>query len=190
LLTSVASAVVIATAPTGNLGTAGSLFYVGNVFGSAVGSAVAGAALARGRSFRHLAVVMAAATAPLIGTAITMLPASAAPAEKKSITLRAAVEAMRQPAVALLVTWQFLRTVFWGAASMSIPYWLNRLGTAAELVSGSVSAGTASAAAKALVGWYSLVSLVAAQIAMVGVGRVSGPHVLFLCRCTCVYGYL
>ena len=41
-----------------------------------------------------------------------------------------AIVALRQPSVALLVGWQFLRTVFWGAASMSIPYWLNRLGAA------------------------------------------------------------
>eukprot|EP01047_Picozoa_sp_COSAG01_P055208 COSAG01_NODE_6121_length_3840_cov_2.844159_1_plen_439_part_00 len=156
---SVASLYLVTLAPADQLGCAASLQYVGNTLGSAVGGALGGWIIAR-HSFSHLAVLMFLGTTPVLSIVVCAIPAltdAGAPCtlhvagaqyrvgggpgpEKARQTRQGSLALLQRPAVRALLLVQWLRTVFWGCASMSIPFLLNK-------ISGSN---------KQLVGWYRL----------------------------------
>eukprot|EP01043_Picozoa_sp_COSAG02_P007977 COSAG02_NODE_247_length_27137_cov_61.275057_23_plen_428_part_00 len=169
---SVSSLYLVTLAPQERMGSASSLQYVGNTLGSAIGAAVGGAILARTNSFRILALTMLVGALPVqVVTALAM--PSLATGDSSSTTNRATVqiapesatppaseslqELLGRPAVRALLMMQYLRTCFWGCASMSIPYLLNSLAVHA----------------KSTVGLYSLGSLSSAMVSMLILGGVS-----------------
>lgn len=148
---SVASLYLVTLAPADQLGCAASLQYVGNTLGSAVGGALGGWIIAR-HSFRRLAVLMFLGTAPVLSIVVCAIPALTdagapytlhvvGPEKAHQTRQQGSLALLQRPAVRALLLVQWLRTVFWGCASMSIPFLLNQ-------ISGSN---------KQLVGWYELV---------------------------------
>jgi predicted MFS family arabinose efflux permease len=172
---SVSSLYLVTLAPPERMGSASSLQYVGNTMGSAIGAAIGGAILARSTGFRTLALTMLVGALPVqIVTALVMPSLVAAdPGSKPSgqnvqaasvpatpLASESLRELLGRPAVRALLMMQYLRTCFWGCASMSIPYLLNNLAEHA----------------KSTVGFYSLGSLSSAMVSMLVLGGVSDAN--------------
>ena len=170
---SVSSLYLVTLAPPARVGAASSLQYMGNTIGSAIGAAIGGIILARSTGFRTLAWIMLASAAPVqivVALAIPSLASTgtkdgAAPADQAAATAvtqsdqpsASLGDLLARPAVRALLLMQYLRTCFWGCASMSIPFLLNSLATNS----------------KSTVGLYSLGSLSSAMVSMMVLGAVS-----------------
>ena len=149
---------MIATAPASRIGAATAIYFLGSTLGSAVGSLIGGAVLERS-SFAMLGFVMLAASGPVLLAVLFLLP-EVQPAKRERLrvsdVLRGYLEIVGRRHVWTLSTMQFLRTTFWGAASLTMPFLMNEL-------TGS----------KIAVSSFNTVSLVAGMVSMIVVGAIS-----------------
>ena len=149
---------MIATAPASRIGAATAIYFLGSTLGSAVGSLIGGAVLERS-SFAMLGFVMLAASGPVLLAVLFLLP-EVQPAKRERLrvsdVLRGYLEIVGRRHVWTLSTMQFLRTTFWGAASLTMPFLMNEL-------TGS----------KIAVSSFITVSLVAGMVSMIVVGAIS-----------------
>ena len=171
---SVSSLYMISLAPEGKIGAAASLQYVGNTLGSAVGSAIGGVILSghtsSGSGFNALALYMLIGALPVqlvVGLGLPSLtngttfaapktPPTASSSSSCSPKRAITWQLLQRPKVRALLIMQCLRTTFWGACSMSVPFLISATG-----------------GSKALVGQYSLGSLSSAMLAMLLGGGLS-----------------
>ena len=149
---------MVATAPAARLGTATAVFFLGNTLGGAIGSLFGGTVL-EFSSFPTLGVIMLTASVPLLIAVLFLLPEVKPPeSERPKVrdVLRGYAEIIRRRHVWTLATMQFLRTTFWGAASLTIPFLVHQLTDS-----------------KIAVSWFNTISLVVGMISMIVVGAVS-----------------
>ena len=180
VLTAAGKTYMVTVARPAKLGVATALYFIGSTLGSALGSAAGGWVLAEsGSSFQLLGLLMLCGSVVLILSAAAILPGTQ-PTNKddseSSGTLSSAAVAdvtpspavdegnrgtmflaiFRRRAVWTLAGWQCLRTVFWGAASLSMPFLLFKQTRSA-----------------AVVGVFQLVSNLCAMLAMLTFGSIS-----------------
>ncbi len=149
---------MIATAPATRLGAATAVYFLGNTLGSAIGSLIGGVVLELS-SFLALGFVMLAASGPVLLAILFLLPeVQPKKSERPKVgeVLRGYLEIVGRRHVWTLSTMQFLRTTFWGAASLTMPFLMNEL-------TGS----------KIAVSSFNTASLVAGMASMIVVGAIS-----------------
>ncbi len=149
---------MVATAPAARLGAATAVFFLGNTLGSAIGSPIGGAIL-DASSFFTMGIIMLAASGPVLLAVIFILPElrpQVAERPTLATVLKGYLEIIGRRHVWTLSAMQFLRTTFWGAASLAMPFLINEL-------TGS----------KITTGFFQSASLVAGMISMLVVGAIS-----------------
>ena len=135
----------------GRVGTATGLYFAGRTLGSVVGDPIGGAILQLW-DFHTLGLVALVAVAPVLA-AVFALPGGGAREPGKTASLRAIA---RRGEVLSLSAMQFLRTTFWGAAGLALPFMLKQL-TNSNLA----------------VGWFSAAALAAGVMVLLVMGPVS-----------------
>ena len=185
ILTAAGKTYMVTVARPAQLGVATALYFIGSTLGSALGSAAGGWVLASsGSSFQLLGLLMVCGSVVLTLSAAAILPGTPTDAKDspsrpdkvssntpgraatgtkatglavdesgKAVTFLAI---FRRRAVWTLAGWQCLRTVFWGAASLSIPFLLFEKSRSTILV-----------------GVFQLVSNLCAMLAMLTFGSIS-----------------
>lgn len=180
ILTAAGKTYMVTVARPAKLGVATALYFIGSTLGSALGSAAGGWVLAEsGSSFQLLGLLMSCGSVVLVLSAAVILPGAqqtnkddsessdtSSSAAVADVTTSPAVDEgnrgaaflaiFRRRAVWTLAGWQCLRTVFWGAASLSMPFLLFKQTQSA-----------------ALVGVFQLVSNLCAMLAMLTFGSIS-----------------
>ena len=149
---------MIATAPASRLGAATAVFFLGNTLGSALGSLIGGAILELS-SFTTLGFVMLVASGPVLLAVLFLLPdVQTGDSDRPKVrdVLRGYREIVGRRHVWMLSSMQFLRTTFWGAASLTMPFLMHEL-------TGS----------KIAVSAFNTVSLVVGMGSMIVVGAIS-----------------
>ncbi|MCY3800935.1 MAG: MFS transporter [Chloroflexi bacterium] len=149
---------MIATAPASRLGAATAIYFLGNTLGSALGSLIGGVILELS-SFTILGFAMLATSGPVLLAVLFLLPdvqTGASGRPKVTEVLRGYREIVGRRHVWTLSSMQFLRTTFWGAASLTMPFLMNEL-------TGS----------KIAVSAFNTVSLVVGMASMIVVGAIS-----------------
>ena len=142
----------------GRVGTATGLYFAGRTLGSVVGDPIGGAILQLW-DFHTLGLVALVAVAPVLA-AVFALPGGGAREPGKTASLRAILAGIadiaRRGEVLSLSAMQFLRTTFWGAAGLALPFMLKQL-TNSNLA----------------VGWFSAAALAAGVMVLLVMGPVS-----------------
>ncbi len=154
-------ATLVTAAPEGSIGTATALYFVSYTGAQALGNACAGLYVTE-HGFASLGSVMVMGSVPLLLLAVAVLPSGRTADQQaeqdgsnSSSSTSSYWDVIRRKPIWSLCVLNFLRTVFWGAATLSLPFLINAL------------------ADKVAVGVYSAVSLGAAMAAMLGVGVIS-----------------
>ena len=172
-------ATLVTAAPPGSIGAATALYFVSYTGAQAAGNAGAGFLVTR-HGFASLGVTMIAAAVPLLLLAAVVLPAGrtteqstrANKADNVGKEPRSYWEVIRRKRIWSLCVLNFLRTIFWGATTLALPFLINQL------------------ADKIAVGVYSAVSLAAAMVAMLGVGAISDSFDRRVISAVCVVSLL
>jgi MFS family permease len=150
-------ATLVTAAPEGSIGAATALYFVSYTGAQALGNAGAGLYVTE-HGFASMGRVMAAGAVPVLLLAMAVLPSGQAvnqQAASKEGSTSSYWDVVRRKPIWSLCLLNFLRTVFWGAATLALPFMINAL------------------ADKVAVGVYSAVSLGAAMAMMLGVGAIS-----------------
>ncbi|HEU5316413.1 MAG TPA: MFS transporter [Chloroflexota bacterium] len=148
---------MIAAVRKERLGTASAAYFVSSTAASAVGAYAAGVAADR-LGYRVVAAGAAALGATALALAWRFLPAFAESAPATATTKRSGAysDLLQRPEILALCAVRYFPTVAWGAASLTIPLLLFRLGGGAA----------------ATVGAYGTVSLLCATGAQLATGRL------------------
>ena len=151
-------AYMVQAAPAGRLATATAAYFMGSTLGGAAGSAIGGAVL-EASSYRLLGLIMFLAVLPVMVGMVFLLP-NMRPEHKERRSALQTLSGYRRIAgrrhVWSLATMQYLRTTFWGAASLAMPFLIKQL-TDSDFT----------------VGMFASASLVCGMIAMVVMGTIS-----------------
>ncbi len=150
---------LVVSAPANRLASATAIYFMGSTLGAAIGAPVAGMIL-ESASYSLLGGIMLAASIPVALALLLLLDDVRAGATAERPRLRTVLSGyltmLRRRHVVAFVAMQYLRTCFYGAVVLAVPFLIHSL-------SGSTVA----------VGWFSSISLIFATVAMFVVGGIS-----------------
>lgn len=149
---------LVESAPGRRLASATAVYFMGSTLGAAIGSPLAGLVL-EVAPFSLLGTIMLATSAPVVLAMLFLLgdvrpPGAARLAMRKVLAGYLSILGRRY--VWSLALMQYLRTCFWGAAVLAMPFLIHS-------ITGS----------KLAVGWFTSVSLICGMVSMFVVGNIS-----------------